>query len=116
MLFSKQLILAKFLSLERRKFFDLSLCISHSHKPSGVHSVLVFEPDASKMSEEGKHMKMHFSPSLRPRCVDAVCLSPRRCIVSRSGDALKRRFSWFPDWIPKVQMCATLVDFEHVAK
>ena len=32
-----------------------------------------------------------------------VCLSFRRCIVSCPGDALKRRFSWFPDCIPKPQ-------------
>ena len=35
-----------------------------------------------------------------------VCLSLRRCIVFRPDDALKKRSSWFPDWIPKVQKCA----------
>ena len=39
----------------------------------------------------------------------------RRCIVSRPGGALKGRFSWFPDGIPKVQRCTTShVYFEHV--
>ena len=39
----------------------------------------------------------------RPRFGDAVCLSLCQGIVSRLGDSLKRRFSWFPVWISKVQ-------------
>ena len=60
----------------------MNLCISYSHKPSRVHFA-------------------HFpSPSSRPRGVDAVGLSFRRCFVSCAGDALKKRFSRFPDWFP----------------
>ena len=54
------------------------------------------------------------SASFRPSFVVALCLSSRRCNVSRPGDSLKRRFSWFPNWIPKEQTCANLVD--HAAK
>ena len=32
-----------------------------------------------------------------------VCLSLRGWSVARPDDALKERFSWFPDRIPKVQ-------------
>ena len=61
------------------------MCGCHSHEPRRVHFAHVS------------------SSSSRPRFVDAVCLSFRRCIVSRPGDALKRRYSWFQDWIPQLQ-------------
>ena len=55
-----------------------------------------------------------FLPFFQARCVDAVCLSLRRCIVSRPGDVLKMRFLWFPDWIPELQKYANIVDFEKL--
>ena len=36
--------------------------------------------------------------------------------VLRLDDTLKRRFSWFPDWIPKVQKCENLMEFENSAE
>ena len=63
-----------------------------------------------------KPRRVHFADfsSLfsKPRCVDAVCQSLRQSIVSRPGEDLKRRFSWFPDWIPKVQKRVNLADLE----
>ena len=32
--------------------------------------------------------------------------------VSNGFAALKTRFSWFPDWLPKVQKCANIVDLK----
>ena len=39
----------------------------------------------------------------RPRYVAAVCPPLRWYSVLRPDDASKKRFSWFPDWIPKAQ-------------
>ena len=37
-----------------------------------------------------------------------LSLERRKSVVSRPGNALKRRFSWFLDWIPNVQKCVNL--------
>ena len=51
-----------------------------------------------------------FAPSRGPHCVAAVRWSLLRGCVFRPDDACQKRFSWFPDWIQKVQTCVDLVD------
>ena len=51
-----------------------------------------------------------FFISIRPRCIAAVCWFLLRGSVFRPDVACKKRFSWFSDWIPKVQTCVNLVD------
>ena len=51
-----------------------------------------------------------FSISRRPRCIAAVCWFLLRGRVLRPDDACQKRFSWFSDWIPKVQKSVNLVD------
>jgi len=49
---------------------------------------------------------LFFPTSSRPRCIAAVCWFLLRGRVLRPDDACHKRFSWFPDWIPKVQRYA----------
>ena len=44
-----------------------------------------------------------FSTSRRPRVIAAVCWFLLRGCIFRPDDACQKRFSWFPDWIQKVQ-------------
>ena len=52
-----------------------------------------------------------FSTSRRPHCVAVVCWFLLRGCVFRPDHACQKRFSWFPDWIQKVQTYVNLVDF-----
>ena len=53
---------------------------------------------------------LSFRYSSRPRCFAAVWWFLLRGRVLRPEDACQKRFSWFFNWIPKVQKCVNLVD------
>ena len=55
----------------------------------------------SRICEGGAVPSFLYFP--RPRCIDAVIWFLLRGRVLRPDDACQKRFSWFSDWIPKVQ-------------
>ena len=57
-----------------------------------------------------------FSTSSRLRCIAAVCWFLLRGCVFRLDDACQKRFSWFPDWIEKVQDAVNLADLKKCLK
>ena len=83
----------------------MNLCSSYSHLLS-THICAV--PNRRGRAECRAHLL--FSPSRRPPCIAAVCWFLIWVCVFRPDDACQKRFSWFSDWIQKVQQFVNLVD------
>ena len=85
---------------DKKGYHLLNLCSSFSHLLS-THICAV--PTRRGRAECRAHLL--FSPSRRPPCIAAVCWFLIWVCVFRPDDACQKGFSWFPDWIQKVQKC-----------
>ena len=85
----------------------MNLCSSYSHLLS-MHICAV----PTRLGRAECRVHLLFSISRRPRCIAAVCCFLLRGCVSRPEDACQKRFSWFPDWIQKVQKLALVKSFQ----
>ena len=90
---------------KRKRISFLNLCNSYSHLLS-THICAV----PTRLGRAECRVHLLFSTSRRPHCVAVVCWFLFRGCVFRLDDACQKRFSWFPDWIQKVQKRVNLVD------
>ena len=90
-------------------FFFGALCVmSGGRLPAALFMVFLLDSGGAVPSRPFRaeclvHLLFFNSP--RPRCIAAVCRFLLRGCVFRPDDACQKRFSWFSDWIPKVQKC-----------